>query len=94
MSKNHKGLIEEYHRKEGGERSNSTLNNYFLQHPKKVKMAKTSHQTHFTNLVARWTSCSLRPFLISEDKELQNMIDFATSINDKLELSLRRQESV
>ena len=30
MNKNHKGLIEEYHRKEGGKRSNSTLNNYFL----------------------------------------------------------------
>ena len=30
QNKNHKGLIEEYHRKEGGKRSNSTLNNYFL----------------------------------------------------------------
>ena len=38
-----------------------------------MKPAPKLYQTQFNDLVARWTSCPLMPFSISEDKELQNV---------------------
>lgn len=54
-----------------------------------MKWANSTHQTHFNDLVARWTACSLRPYSISEDRELQEVIDFATIIDGKLKLPSR-----
>ena len=87
-------MIEEYHKKEGEKRSNSTLPNYFLKEPKKMKMAMTSHQTHFINLVARGTTCSLRQISISKDKGLQDIIDFAYGQTKQNEWKINRKSSI
>ena len=60
--------------------------------PKKVKTndkASTADQIYFRRLLARWTARSLRPFSITKDKGLQEVINFATSVKGNLTLSSR-----
>ena len=55
-----------------------------------MKLASNEVQKRFNRIVASWTSSSLRPFSISEDKELQDLIDFAQSTPGKLKLPSRQ----
>ena len=71
MKNFHQDLLDKFHNIKEGKR-NSTLE-FFSLDSKKMKPAPKLYQKQFKDLVARWTSCSLRPFSTSEDKELQNV---------------------
>ena len=96
MKNVHQDLIDEFKnkhpKKEKKRKSSSKMQGISPKAPKDIKRAKPAtkaDQAHFTDLVARWTSCSLSPFSIVEDKGLQDLIDFATSVNGPLKLPSR-----
>jgi len=57
------------------------LTAHFAKKVKTNENASSGDQVHFRRLLARWTARSLRPFSVTEDAGLQDVIDFATSIN-------------
>ena len=90
MKSVHQDLIDEFKNKKDKKRKSvSKISSFFAKDAKKIKSASHADQMHFNNLVALWTSCSLRSFSISEDKGLQDMINFATSIYGFLKLPSR-----
>jgi len=54
-----------------------------------MKNASSGDQVHFRRLLGRWTARSLRPFSVTEDSGLQDVIDFASSVKGRLILSSR-----
>ena len=66
----------------------------FLKNAKKVNIASKADQDHFKKLIAHWTVCCLRPFIISEVEELQCAFDFATSVGGKLKLPSRNTNKI
>ena len=87
----HQDLIHEYKTKSTKKRTSlSKIEPFLRKDVKKMKLASNEVQKRFNRIVASWTSSSLRPFSISEDKELQDLIDFAQSTPGKLKLPSRQ----
>ncbi len=56
---------------------------------KTKKMASSANVQEFHRMLALWTATSLRPFSIVEDRELQNIITFASQVHGDLRLPTR-----
>lgn len=102
MNKFHEKLMKQYDSNDGIECGNkkrkatgattAAVDTYFAKKPKAngiVRMANTVNQKEFFRLTARWTSMSLRPFSIVEDRMLQDMFYFANSCSGALNLPSR-----
>ena len=90
MRQKHQDLLKKIAAKESKKRkATATMKDHFPREVKKAKILMKADQEHFTKLVARWTACSLRPFSICEDEELQELIDFATTVDGQLKLPSR-----
>ena len=91
MTQKHPDLLEKFKEKLFAKKRKQTgkMHDFFPQQVKKLKLATKGDQEHFTKRVAIWTACSLRPFAIVEDEELQSIIDFATQVDGSLKLPSR-----
>ena len=90
MEGKHMHMIEEYeHKKTGSNKRKAEISAFFPKKPKTEKCANAVNRQHFNRLVALWTGTSLRPFSVSEDTVLQEMITFATSVSGNLPLPSR-----
>ena len=82
MKQKHPDLLQKFKKKSAKKRKQGgKMHDFFPKHVKKVKLATKGDQEHFTKHVAIWTACSLRPFAIAEDAELQSIIDIATQVD-------------
>ena len=91
MTACHQDLIDEYFKKqkEKKRKTDGKLTAYFAKKVKTHDKASTADQIYFWRLLAQWTAHSLRPFSITEDESLQEVINFATSEKGSSTLSLR-----
>ena len=90
MTRKHSDLLANFEKKQAKKRKqNGKMQDFYPKQVKRVKVATKADQQHFNKLVARWTACSLRPFSICEDEELQRLIDFATQVDGSLKLPSR-----
>lgn len=95
MAKYHQNLLDNYDDSDaaGGTKKRKAVgvDEFFPKKPKthESRMANAVNQKQFYRLAARWTSTSLRPFSIVEDGMLQEIIDFANSVNGALKLPSR-----
>ena len=90
MSTYHQDVIDDYFEKQvGKKRSESKLTAHFAKKVKTNETASNGDQVHFRRLLAQWTARSLRPFSVTEDRGLQDVVDFATSVKGRLILSSR-----
>jgi hypothetical protein len=90
MEAKHMRLIEQYREKTTGSKKRKCESTDFF--PKKIKTDKVANavnREHFNRLIALWTGTSLRPFSITEDPMLQEIITFATSVDGNLPLPSR-----
>ena len=86
MNKFHQDLLNSYDKKKREADAGGTMKDYFPKEVKRIKLASRPNQEKITKLVALWTACSLRPFTISEDPQLQKIINFALQITSQLEM--------
>ena len=90
MSTCHQDMIDNYIEKQvGKKRSESKLTAHFAKKVKSCETASIGDQEHFRRLLAKWTARSLRPFSVTVDRGLQDVVDFATSVKGRLILSSR-----
>ena len=84
MERMHKDLLESYEQNESNKSKRKNfhgIDSFFPKKPKTEKVASRVNQEHFNLLVSLWTGVSLRPFSICEDRLLQDMITFETSVS-------------
>ena len=95
MEKFHPKVLEEFKRKKpkASERESSKKRKIDSFFPTKQKIAKQTasapNQKQFNKLVALWTALSLRPFSISEDAKLQEVIQFAANVEGQITMPSR-----